>query len=73
MTLEGEEISAGKAGAVMAGLWKKKHRDVHEPTAQERERQEQAAKAENDREMARGEVYKPPPERNVLGWDHRRD
>ncbi|GAA2716774.1 hypothetical protein GCM10010315_28530 [Streptomyces luteosporeus] len=57
----------------MAGLWKKRHRDVHEPTAEERERQERAAKAENDREMARGEIYKPPPERNVLGWDHRRD
>ncbi|GHF36684.1 hypothetical protein GCM10010218_17780 [Streptomyces mashuensis] len=63
----------------MSGLLKRRHKETGAEAGpgtgaaadRDREQQEQEAKAKNDREQARGEVYKPPPEQNVLGWGHR--
>ncbi|GGX73627.1 hypothetical protein GCM10010324_18640 [Streptomyces hiroshimensis] len=62
----------------MTWLPKRKHKEAH-ASEDGRKRQDKAAGTgkgktpEPEPEKARDDVYKTPPEQDVLGWGHRKD
>ncbi|MFF4219250.1 hypothetical protein B7P34_00830 [Streptosporangium nondiastaticum] len=56
----------------MTWLPKRKHKEAHSAEDKHRRRDE-AAQAKKAREETKDDVYKTPPEQDVLGWGHRKD
>ncbi len=56
----------------MAWLSRRKHKEAH-AAEDKRKQQDRAAGAGRAREETKDDVYKTPPEQDVLGWGHRKD
>ncbi|MFI1973439.1 hypothetical protein [Streptomyces cinnamoneus] len=57
----------------MTWLPKRKHKEAQAAEEKHRQKEDEAARAKKAPEETRDDVYKTPPEQDVLGWGHRQE